>query len=220
MSSLKTIDNGCSCSKEGYGVDMNWMIIVLFIVIWLYVLSLFYRRKQSFFFFFVGGVGLFVLLFTVLEPVLTAPLARLVCYLTGMLGRFTGIFTAYASYGILFIESEGGPVSLYVDFECAGLVEILVYVSLLVFFQAYKWREKLVVGILGILAITAANILRLTIICVMIHFGGNEVYYLAHTIVGRLVFYVLAVMLYFYVFTRRQIKQQRVGEFSYNDKTE
>jgi len=66
----------------------------------------------------------------------------------------------------------------------------------------------------------AANILRLTIICIMIHVFGNEIYYLAHTIVGRMVFYVLTLLLYFHVFTRRQIKQQRVGDFSYNDEAE
>lgn len=199
---------------------MNLVMLLLFVIIWVYVISIFQRKKQSFFFFFIGGVGLFILCFVVLEPVLTAPLAKLVCYLTGLVGRLTGIFSAYASYGILFIEAEKGPVSLYVDFECAGLIEILVYLSLLVFFQAYNWKEKLGVGILGVLGILAANVLRLTVICVMIHVGGNDIYYLAHTIVGRMVFYLFAISLYFYVFTRRQIRQQRIGEFSYNDKND
>ena len=176
---------------------------------------------MSFFYFLVGSVGLFVFLFVILEPIATAPLAKLVCSLTGLVGEATGIFTAYSSYGILFIENVvGGPVSLYIDFECAGLVEILVYVSLLLFFTAYSWYEKIGVGFLGILAILAANVLRLTAICIMIYIGGNEIYYLAHTIVGRLLFCFFAIMIYFYVFTRRQIKQQRVGEFSYNEKVD
>lgn len=199
---------------------MNLMMLVLFIVIWAYAIGVFYRKKQSFFFFFVGCVGLFVFLFIILEPVLTAPLAQMVCYLTGLVGKLTGIFSAYSSYGILFIEAESGPVSLYVDFECAGLVEILVYVCLLLFFQAYKWSEKLVVGLIGVVGIIAANVLRLVVICMIIHFGGNKMYYLAHTIVGRIVFYLFTIILYFYVFTRRQIRQQRVGEFEYNDKND
>lgn len=184
-------------------------------------MSVFKRRKQSFFFFLVGAVGMFIGLFVILEPVLTAPLAKLVCYLTGVVGDLTGIFTAYSSYGILFIENVmGGPVSLYIDFECAGLVELLVFLSLLTFFPAYKWHEKIWVGALGALVIMAANILRLTLICILIHVYGNEIYYLAHTIIGRMVFYVLTLLLYFHVFTRRQIKQQRVGDFSYNDEAE
>lgn len=198
---------------------MNWILILL-IIIWIYVLSVFKRKKQGFFFFLLGSVGTFLFSFVILYPILTTPLARLVCDITGVIGRATGIFKAYSSYGILFIENvTGGPVSLYVDFECAGLVENLVFLSLLLFFPAYKWHEKIWVGALGVTGVMAANVLRLTIICIMIHVWGNEMYYLAHTIVGRLVFYVLSIMLYFYIFTRRQIKRQQVGEFSYNDKT-
>lgn len=200
---------------------MNWPVMILIFCIWVYALSIFKRKKQSFFFFFVGAVGMFVGLFVLLEPVLTAPLAKLVCYLTGVVGRLTGIFTAYSSYGILFIENVvGGPVSLYIDFECAGLVELLVFLSLLSFFPAYRWYEKLWVGAVGAVSIMLANILRLSMICILIHVFGNEIYYLAHTIIGRLVFYVLTLLLYFYVFTRRQIKQQRIGDFSYDDEAE
>lgn len=196
------------------------LVLILLIIVWLYALSVFRRRKQGFFHFIVGSVGLFLFSFVILYPILPEPLARFVCDVTGIVGKMTGIFTAYSSYGILFIENAvGGPVSLYVDFECAGLVENLVFLSLLVFFPAYKWHEKIWVGILGVIGVMVANVLRLTIICIMIHVWGNDMYYLAHTIVGRMVFYVLSIMLYFYIFTRRQIKGQQVGEFSYNDKT-
>ncbi len=157
--------------------------------------------------------------FVLLEPILTAPLARGVCKLTGYLGSMTGFFTSYSSYAVLFIENADGPISLYIDFECAGLVEILVFLSLLVFFKPYKKLEKLVVGFLGVIGIMAANIIRLFTICLLIHSFGNEIYYLAHTIIGRLVFYTLSICLYFYVFTRRQIRKQNVGDFSYNEGT-
>ena len=195
---------------------MRWILILL-VIVWIYAISIFQRKKLAFFSFLVGSVGVFLFSFVILYPVLTAPLSRFVCDITGIVGKITGIFEAYSSYGILFIENvEGGPVSLYVDFECAGLVENLVFLSLLIFFPAYKWFEKIWIGIVGIAAIMIANVLRLTVICIMIHVAGNEIYYLAHTIVGRLLFYVLSILLYFYVFTRRQIKGQQVGEFNYN----
>lgn len=196
---------------------MKWNLILL-IVVWIYILSIFRRKGLAFFSFFIGSVGFFLFSFVTLYPVLSAPLEYLVCDLTGIVGNMIGIFTAYSSYGVLFIDNVvGGPVSLYVDFECAGLVENLVFLSLLLFFPAYKWYEKIWVGTLGITVIMLANVIRLTIICIMIYVFGNDIYYLAHTIVGRMVFYVLSIMLYFYVFTRRQVKQQRVGEFEYND---
>ncbi len=68
----------------------------------------------------------------------------------------------------------------------------------------------------GVLWIMAANIIRLFSICLIINWFGNESYYVAHTIVGRLLFYALSIILYFYVFTRAQIRKQRVGEFGYD----
>lgn len=197
----------------------RWLVILFVLVIWIYILTIFNRKKQGFFYFLTGSVGLFAFSYTLLSPIVTFPLARLVCYLTGLIGRATGSFTAYSSYAVLFIENMDGPISLYIDFECAGLIEILVFISLLIFFKAYKWYEKFWVGFLGVLIIFVANIIRLLSICFIIHQFGNESYYLAHTIVGRLIFYAISISLYFYVFTRRQIKRQNVGEFNYNENT-
>lgn len=105
------------------------------------------------------------------------------------------------------------------DFECGGVIEILVFISLVAFFAVYRTWEKLLISFAGILWIIAANIIRLFSICLMINQFGNESYYMAHTIVGRLLFYALSIILYFYVFTRAQIRRQRVGEFGYDSET-
>lgn len=194
------------------------IIIAVITVVWIYLLTVFKRKKFDFFYFVVGSVGAFFYSFFLLQPILTGPLARLVCYLTGLLGDLTGMFQAYSDYGILFIEHMDGPISLYIDFECAGLVEILVYIVLVGFYAVYNWKEKLALFAGGILWIMAANVFRLFVICCIIHIWGNEAYYMAHTIVGRLLFYGLSICLYFYVFTRAQIRKQRVGGFGYDDK--
>ena len=53
----------------------------------------------------------------------------------------------------------------------------------------------------------------------MIHFLGTDYYYIAHTVVGRILFYVLQVILYFFVFTKPHVLKMRTGDFAYN-KTE
>ena len=75
------------------------------------------------------------------------------------------------------------------------------------------------ISLVGTVWIIAANIIRLFSICLIINQFGNESYYTAHTIVGRLIFYALSIILYFYVFTRAQIRRQRVGEFGYDSET-
>lgn len=191
-------------------------ILLLAFAAWIYCLTVFHRKKLEFYFFLAGSVGTFLFSFAVLQKPLTRILTTLTCYLTGLLGNAFGIFRAYTDHAILFIDNADGPISLYVDFECGGVIEILVFISLVAFFAVYRTWEKLLISFAGILWIIAANIIRLFSICLMINQFGNESYYMAHTIVGRLLFYALSIILYFYVFTRAQIRRQRVGEFGYD----
>lgn len=191
-------------------------IYVVLFAVWIYVLTVFKRRQLDFFYFLLGSIGVFLFSFVLLKDILTRILTTLTCYLTGLLGNALGFFKAYTSHSILFVENADGPISLYVDFECGGVIEILVFISLIFFFAVYKLKEKVVISFLGTLWIIAANVIRLFSICLIIHLFGNESYYIAHTIVGRLLFYALSIILYFYVFTRAQIRRQRIGDFGYD----
>jgi len=195
---------------------MNVFAILAFVV-WIYLLSVFYRGKMGFFYFIFGSIGSFFFLMLYLKPILMPVLVQLVTSVTGILGRGTGLFEAYRDYSILFIESpkDGGALSLYIDFECSGIIEILVFISLLAFFQVYGVWQRIVIGAIGCVVIFFSNVTRIFIICVMIRIWGNEVYYLAHTLIGRIVFYIFAVLLYYFVFTKAQIVRQKVGGFSY-----
>ena len=117
----------------------------------------------------------------------------------------------------MFVNAAQGAITLQIDFECSGIIEIMAFLSLLCFFRVYKIRERIVVGILGTLYITVANALRIIVISEMIYYFGLDVYYIAHTIIGRFVFYALSILLYFYVFTKPQIVRMKLGKFTYGD---
>ncbi len=193
------------------------IVLLILFVLWLYLMIVFKRKKLEFFYFLLGSIGTFLFAFLLLREIMTAIMTRLTCFLTGLLGNALGLFKAYTTHSILFIENAHGPISLYVDFECGGVIEILVFISLVCFFAVYSVKEKIVISLIGMVWIIAANIIRLFSICLIINKFGNESYYVAHTIVGRLIFYALSIVLYFYVFTRAQIRKQRVGEFGYDN---
>lgn len=193
------------------------ILLIIVFVIWVYSLTIFKRKKLEFFYFLIGSIGTFLFSFITFREIMTDVLTRLTCYLTGLIGNALGFFKSYTAHAILFVENNDGPISLFVDFECAGVIEILVFISLIWFFAVYNVKEKLIVSVLGTIWIMLANIIRLFSICLIINQFGNESYYLAHTIVGRIIFYALSIAMYFYVFTRAQIRKQRVGEFGYDN---
>ncbi|MCI8858739.1 MAG: exosortase family protein XrtG [Lachnospiraceae bacterium] len=187
------------------------------LLIWLFILHILNKSKLNFWHFLIGSVGAFILMLVFLEPVLTQPLARIVALLASLPGKIADMYSAHYKYGVIFVESSVGAISLKIDFECSGIIEIIAYLSLLIFYRVYTVYERFCVGILGVIAMVLANALRITVICLMIYFGGIDTYFIAHTYIGRLVFYALSVVIYFYVFTKPQIIKQKVGSFRYDN---
>ena len=192
------------------------IIFIVLVVIWLLNLRIFYKVKNQAAFITIGMGGLFVLMMIFLRPIATMPLARIVAALAGLFGRVTGFFSAFFKYGIIFVETAGGSMTLQIDFECSGIIEIMVYIAILAFFKVYTISERAILSAVGVIYIILANALRIIIIATMIHFGGEQMYYLAHTYVGRIFFYAATVILYFYVFTKSQVVRMKVGSFSYD----
>lgn len=192
----------------------NWIGLVC-IGVWLYVYYLMYRANLKAWKYFWGACGIFVIQMIWVRPILTQPLAEVVAAVAGIFGNATGIFSAFFKYGVLYVSAPDGAITLQIDFECSGILEIMAFLALLIFFEAYNVFERVIVGLLGTLYIILANAFRITVICVMIHVGGVSAYRVAHTFVGRIIFYALTVILYFFVFTKTQIIRQKVGGFAY-----
>ena len=135
----------------------------------------------------------------------------------GIIGDFTNTFVAYFKYGIIFIETKAGSMTLQIDMECSGVIEIMAFLSLLIFFRVYNRYERIIVGVLGTAYVMVCNALRIALICEAVRFFGTDAYFIAHTFVGRIFFYGMTVILYFYVFTKSHIIKMKVGNFSYGN---
>lgn len=195
----------------------KYLVCAALAVVWWYLLRVTDRAKLDFWHFAIGSGGLFIFMIALVQPMLTKPLARLVAAVAGLFGSLTHTFAAYFRYGVLFVQSPQGAMTLQIDFECSGIIEILAFLSLLLFFRVYTRNQRTVVGLVGTVYIILANVLRIIVICEMIYFMGPNAYYAAHSLVGRFIFYGLSVLLYFYVFTKPQIVSMKVGIFNYGD---
>ena len=197
---------------------MTIFTVVCFLV-WIYLLSVFTRGKLYFYQFIWGSVGLFVFMMMWIQPVAIRPLTNLVCSAAGVAGRMTGFYESYSEYSMLFVQHGSEAISLCIDYECSGIIEMMAYVSMLAFFRVYDWMQRIILSVLGCMMIFFANIIRLFVIGTTIYYFGNDAYYIAHTIVGRIIFYALSVILYYYIFTKSQIVKQKIGGFHYAKNT-
>lgn len=101
--------------------------------------------------------------------------------------------------------AQGSSLILNIDYECAGLIEICAYISLVLFYPLYQRKEKIKLLVAGVCWLYFANVLRLVIVTYLLHLNGLDYLFMAHSIIGRLIFYVLALILYYVVFTQPHI---------------
>ena len=195
-------------------------IKIVAVLLWIGLLIILNRAGLNGWYTIVGVLGMFIVSVMVFLPIFVTPLSQFVAAIAGIFGRITGTFESYFKYGIIFVETHADEyITLRIDFECSGIVEILLYIAWVMFFSVFTKYQKIVMSIIGFLYIVIVNALRIVIICEIIHFGGNGVYGFAHNIVGKLFFYVLIILLYFYVFTKQQVISMRLGGFGYSKKT-
>ena len=197
---------------------MNPIFLVLIVAVWLYLLHVFGKANLKAWSFLWGSLGLFIILMVFVRPYVTDPLAKCVCAIAGLVGKIGDTYTAYFKYGIIFVTTNAGSsLTLTVDMECSGVIEIMAFLCLLLFYRVYTVPERAIVSVVGFVYIMLCNALRVSIICLAVHFFGTEAYYVVHTYIARIIFYVLSVLLYFYVFTKPQIIQMKVGNFTYGN---
>lgn len=198
------------------------MLVIICLVLWIYLLTVFKRANVGFFEYIWGSVGLFIFLMVMAEPVITPVLTQLVASAAGVIGKITGLYESYHEYSILFINNPkfNSSISLFIDYECSGIIEMFAFVSLISFFKVYEVGQRIIISVIGCVVIFFSNLIRIFVIAAMIYQWGNEIYYLAHSMVGRIVFYAFTVLLYYYSFTHAQIIKQKIGGFQYAEHTE
>ena len=199
---------------------MIYVVAAAAIGLWVWLLRVLRKAGLKFWRYLLGSCGIFLILLILVRPWLVLPLARLIAAIAGIYGKVTGFYQAYYRYGVIFIESLNGAITVNIDLECSGFIEISAFISLLAFYGIYNIPERIYIGVVGTLYTMLTNALRIAVICTMIHFLGTDYYYVAHTIVGRIVFYVLQVILYFFIFTKPHVLKMKTGDFGYNKKEE
>lgn len=191
--------------------------LVLFLVVWVAVVAFLRYARVWLFYFIAGAVGftltvVYLVRGTAIEYGLESLTALHVHHLANFVGIPTRIFaSAKEILLVMIISQDVGWTSMTIDIECSGLLELTVFTGLLFFFPKMPIWRKLVVGALGIIATYIFNLLRVMAIASVLHWGGKDSIFIAHTIVGRGFFFFCIVAVYWFAFTHGSLKLVSAG---------
>lgn len=198
-------------------MQMNEICLyIILVLVWAYVLYVLKKQKLTAFYFMLGSAGFFGFTFIAFKTYLTKVCSVVLLFLMNILGKATNYYSVYEYYNIIFINNKDSAISMYIDYECCGVIEILVLISLVLFFPVFTLGKKILNCIIGSVYIMVANVVRLFCVSTFIYYKGNDYYYIAHAVIGRIIFYILTILLYFYMLSWTQIKKQKIGNFTYD----
>ncbi len=193
---------------------MNVSLLALIFVIWVAVVIFLRKTRIWLPYYVVSAVGCAYWLVLVfgnqlgLEPLLAHSVAWMVHITSNLLGIPTRIFEgAPGVLLVLVIYQDIGWTVLQVGLESSGMLEITVLVSLLLFYPGWTLFHRLRLILFGGIAMWVANILRMLVIVVMLNQFGKEALVLAHMYVGKAVFFVLVILIFWFIITRPTLKQ-------------
>ena len=99
------------------------------------------------------------------------------------------------------VGHDNGWTMVRVTIECSSLLETGVLSGMVGFYPGWSLRKRAMLLAIGLIATYAANIVRLTVVIGTLHWFGKDSLFIAHTIVGRAVFFVLIVAIFWFVIT-------------------
>jgi len=188
-------------------------------VVWLALLLFFRRFRIWLMFYAVASIGLALLLIFAgidllpLEHWLEMATAYTAHAISRAMGIPTRVFEAAPGNILVWvIVQEPGWTIVRVDLECSGLLEMAVWAGLLLFYPAWTWWRRVELLVWGLAATYASNVIRVLSIIAILHSLGKRSIFVAHTIVGRLIFFALATLLYWIIFTRLTLRTLRARE--------
>ncbi|NCP87157.1 MAG: hypothetical protein CO094_03105 [Anaerolineae bacterium CG_4_9_14_3_um_filter_57_17] len=139
-------------------------------------------------------------------------LAQLVAFSVSQFAGFLGIATqifknAPGLLMVLVITQNVGWTVLQIGVESSGMLESIVVVSLVMFYPGWSWGRRIFSVLAGLFMTWGANILRLMIIVVLLHWLGKPVLVIAHTFLAKAAFFGMTVAIYWFLITRPTIYQ-------------
>ena len=189
------------------GNTTGWLVVAFLIVAISPIVYRLKARRMWLPYYMIASFAVTVILVSIARLTgFDQTLANMEAHIVTWLANFIGIESSTTQSGIL-ISAEGGWSQLAVGIECSAVLEMAVLIGLVMGFPAYSLTKRVSLTTLGLLATFVLNIGRLLLIVIIIAVWDTpSAAFIAHAIIGRIVFFVGVVIIYWYLLTRTTLR--------------
>ena len=188
-------------------VTLAWLLPLT--VVWALLVRFFWRAGAWLPYFVAGAAGSAVILVILLrdvvpgETAIRAATAFFVNQSAWAVGVRTKLITANpGDLLVVGVPHHNEWTMLSIGIECSGVLELATLFGLVAFFPALPLAKRMRVAAIALAMTFVANVIRMLVIVAAVAYGGQDALEIAHVVLGRLVFFVLAIGIYWYAITR------------------
>lgn len=187
------------------------ILFIISMVIWIFLIKMFYDLKMTAFKFYTGSIGLFFILLFFFRPYLEYGFKVLLFYSLSFLSEITHTFYM-TSLSNAVVTVNNLTYAINFSLQASTLISMTVFTSLICFFPLLALKKRIYLFFLGNILIFLINILKSFTVISLIKLFSTYSLVIDFDVIGKLIFFVLVIMLYYFIFTKAQIKNQKVGE--------
>lgn len=189
------------------GETLSWLVPLA--LAWLALTWFFWKAGAWLPYFVVGSAGLALLAVVAARDVfpLELWLREATAHSVSLVGRVVGVQTSLTTAEAGSLIVVGVPhhnewTLLTISLECSGLLESAALLGLIVFYPAQSLPRRATILVVATAATFAANIVRMLVIVTAVAYLGQGALEVAHLVLGRMVFFALAIAIYWLAITR------------------
>ena len=186
---------------------MNYPLMALALAVYIVGLLALRRRRHGLIGYLWGAFGLAALL--ILAGWVggwNEPLGAVQASLLETVWGWFGLGVSTLNGAELVVPDPTGWSVLAIGIECSTLIELSVFAGLLLFYPRFPAAERLRRLMGGLGATLLINLVRLSVIIAMVAALGKPAVPWAHAVVGRMVFFVGIVIVYWRMMTLPTIR--------------
>jgi len=184
-------------------------------LIWLAITLFLYKHRIWVLYYVWGAVGLSCLLILLfhgswVEYRLEHYTGILLHHILNYFGITTYVFDKSPGTLLVLIKLDSNWTTIDLDIENSGFLEVCIIFGLAVFYPVYQWSKRILVALGGVITVYIINMIRLMVVIAAIHSWGRDMSFIANTIIGRFIFFILVIALYWTIMTKPTIR--KIGE--------
>lgn len=189
-------------------VELTPYIAVIF---WAYAYYKLKSNEINTFAFVLGSVGLFTIGIFGFRDVLQEIMVSIQMWILSLFENVFYNLDIYYKNSMILIKTQSLVKVIELNYECSGLIEGLVFSSIILFYPIKSKKTKFIKILIGNVVIILANVLRILLMIIAAMYFSIETFDMVHLIIGKLLFYGIVIILYYKVLTMYHIAQYKEG---------